>query len=254
VEFHPGAASVDAALALGVTILLTSVAEWRRRRRQQPWQITLRDLAYVVVLLAGFFAYIASLYRSSHEQRRAVATLDAISASSPRDIPFNDGTSSTILFPMVIPSWEPQCSWFWETIACSELAPMKAVSLHVTLVSAWPERTADALAKLPYLRVLQIGPGGPLPDSVFRQIGKLKLLEELEFNLIPLTDGQLAYLSELRQLRRLTLGSNGITDAGLEHLRHLPQLEVLNLFNNPVTDAGSQALQQALPNLLILDD
>jgi hypothetical protein len=64
-------------------------------------------------------------------------------------------------------------------------------------------------------------------------------------------DDDLVHLEPLTGLRSLNLAGNRVTDHGLAHLAALKNLEYLNLDETAVTAAGAQALNQALPDLVI---
>jgi len=62
----------------------------------------------------------------------------------------------------------------------------------------------------------------------------------------------LARLTAYPEMSALYLAGAPVTDAGLEQLQALPQLRWLNVTGTQVTPAGIAALQQAIPDLAVI--
>ena len=64
-------------------------------------------------------------------------------------------------------------------------------------------------------------------------------------------DDELLVIANTQTVRELNLSSTQITDAGLKHLYALHTLRLLNLTGTSVSDSAINALEKALPNLVV---
>ena len=96
------------------------------------------------------------------------------------------------------------------------------------------------LSDLPCLESLDIT-GGEITGSGLVHLEKLKNLQRLYLQEIPIKSDTLSHLSELKELDVLSLRNTEIDDTAMVHLKKLAQLTVINLSKTAVTD---QALKQ----------
>lgn len=122
-----------------------------------------------------------------------------------------------------------------------------------------PEADLAVLARLPRLRVLDLGAdrdnGSDSPtvvgDDTLAWIAGLDRLNELDLSCSRVTDDGLRRLAGLKRLTRLDLRDTSITDASLPVLLSLPSLEALTLEGTRVTPAALDRLARARPILSI---
>ena len=115
---------------------------------------------------------------------------------------------------------------------------------------------------LPRIRKLTVK-GGQINDSVLRQIGKLKHLEEFALFGQDSTNGGFtklhaevsnAGITELvrcKTLRDIYISLVDLNDESLEHLTTLPNLKRLEV-NGEFTDIGVESIKKRLPNATII--
>ena len=86
--------------------------------------------------------------------------------------------------------------------------------------------------------------------------GLYSAVGEMDFSKCRITDEKLAeisaQLSVVASLVKLDLSGSEVTDAGLAHLREMTSLHELYLRDTKVTDEGVKALNETLPNCMII--
>ncbi len=264
-EFRAVTFFADVALALGVLIPLGLFLERRRRRLRSFWQLSLREIAALVLLAAIPCAWWGSLYRETRRQEAALESLDNILATAV----YGDGISSTLWQSRCEIQWQSKGDWFLELFWDEETKPRwfaEVVSLKLTVEQDAADEAVALVGRLPSLQELSIdiyGGNRRLADESLQAIAGLRRLRALalrrighnwDMSVIGLCDAQVARLASLTELRTLDLTNNHITDEGLRHLRGLKRLEVLEISNNPITDDGVSELTQSIPGLMVLDD
>jgi hypothetical protein len=265
VEFRAVEFFADVALALGVLILLGVCLERRRRRVRSFWQLSLREIAVLVLLAAIPCACWGSLYRQTQRQAAVLTALEGVLARAPA----GDGISNTLWQSRYEVEFQTKGDWFLELIWDQETKPCwfaETVSLKLTVEQDVADEAVSLLSQLPSLQELSVevyGGNRRLSDESVQAIADLRLLRDLtirrigggwDMSVVGLADAQVAHLARLTDLERLDLSNNYVTDEGLRHLHGLKRLAVLEIANNAITDAGVSDLTQAVPGLAVLDD
>lgn len=148
-----------------------------------------------------------------------------------------------------------------------ELAPLLRLAHVQTLGLARCRRITDSglaiLGRLPELRTLDLtmspgyafaqdDRGTRLTDAALVHVAKLRDLEELQLNDVPITDAGLARLAGLANLRHLDLSGTRITDASLPLLESsFPALESLAIERTEVTNVAARRLARNRPALQV---
>jgi hypothetical protein len=121
-----------------------------------------------------------------------------------------------------------------------------ALTLALLLAAAPLARAAEPTEQV--IRAIQRRDGTVVVDEK----SPSRPIVELNLNCSPgVDDALLARLRGFTRLRVLRLAFTQVTDAGLEHLKGLEDLRALDLDYTQVTDKGIDALQTALPEVLI---
>ena len=89
--------------------------------------------------------------------------------------------------------------------------------------------------------------GFQFSNVVWKGLGKLDTLEELDFTSVRMTPDVLRQLSGLPKLDTLILNATGITEDGVRSLAAFKQLKVLKLIFADVSDESVRRLTAALP-------
>ncbi len=264
-EFHAVAFLADLAFALGSLILLGLLLEYRRRRVRSFWQLSLREVAGLVLLAAIPCGWWGSLYRETQRQAAALEALDGVLARAV----FGDGISSSLWQSRYEVQFQTKGDWFLELFWNEETKPRwfaEVVGLTLTVEQDAADEAVALIGQLPSLQELSVevyGGSKRLSDESVQAIADLSRLRTLALrriggnwdrSVIGLSDVQVAHLARLTDLRSLDLSNNCITDEGLRHLHGLKRLETLEISNNPITDAGVSELTRSIPGLTVLDD
>lgn len=102
------------------------------------------------------------------------------------------------------------------------------------------------------LRVLDCWRCKNLTDAGLEHLAAMPHLQRLSLWNTNVTDDGLGHLKGLTSLRVLDLSHTRVSDAGLKQLEGLTSLQELALVGcDELTDAGIDALQKALPNVVI---
>jgi hypothetical protein len=250
--------------AIGLTVL-TVLVERRRCRVRTFWQLSLREIAALVLLAAIPCAWWGSLYRETQRQARALESLDNVLTQAV----YGDGISSTKWQSRYEVQWQSKGDWFLELVWDEATKPRwfaEVISLKLTVEQDAADEVVALVGRLPSLQELSIdvyGGSRRLADESVPTIAGLRGLRSLalrrighnwDTSVIGLSDAQVAHLASLTDLRTLDLTNNHVTDEGLRHLHGLKRLEVLEISNNPITDDGVSELTQSIPGLMVLDD
>ena len=91
-----------------------------------------------------------------------------------------------------------------------------------------------------------------LTRDQWKQIQKLKRLEEIHIFDNMVTDDDMRSIAQLLSLRLVFGGTDEITDEGLLYLRQAKKLEIVQFAGDKITDKGLLALQQELPNCRVI--
>ncbi len=262
---HPGLLLADLAIALAGSIVLALLLERRRRRVRSFWQLSLREVAALVLLAAIPCGWWGSMYRQTQRQAATLQGLERALAGAV----FGDGISSTVWQSGHDVLWQTKGDWFLELFWDEETKPRwfaEAVKLTVRVEQDVADEAVALIGQLPSLQELSLevyGGSRRISDQSVQAIAGLRRLRALTINrmggnwdmsVIGLNDAQVAELARLTELRSLDLSNNHITDEGLRRLRGLKRLETLEVSQNPVTSAGLDDLTQRIPGLMVLDD
>jgi hypothetical protein len=264
-ELHAGAFFADAVVAVAGLIILAILLEWRRRRARSFWQLSLREIAALVLVAAVPCAWWGSLYRRTQRQTAVLTALEGVLARAPA----GDGIGSTLWQSRYEAELQTKGDWILEPIWGEETKPCwfaETVSLKLTVEQDVADEAVALIGQLPSLQELSVevyGGSRRLSDESVQTVADLRLLRDLtirrigggwDMSVVGLSDAQVAHLARLTDLERLDLSNNHVTDEGLRHLHGLKRLEVLEIANNAITDAGVSDLTQAVPGLAVLDD
>jgi hypothetical protein len=97
-------------------------------------------------------------------------------------------------------------------------------------------------------------PPNVITQKAVRLVSGLRHLKRLSIRESPIEPAAIRLLASMDTLEELDLSHTDINDDGLTHLRGLRNLRFLELSGTQVSDEGVRALQEALPDLAILDD
>jgi len=110
----------------------------------------------------------------------------------------------------------------------------------------------EHVSSLTSLRVLDCWRCKDFTDAGLEHLAAMPHLQRLSLWNTNVTDDGLGHLKRLTSLRVLDLSHTRVSDAGLKQLEGLTGLQELALIGcNELTDAGVDALQEALPNVVI---
>ena len=129
---------------------------------------------------------------------------------------------------------------------------------HARIVELVKSRATDSdldlLSRLPRLESLDIT-GGNVTDAGLKHLRRLKGLQRLYLNDLPITNSALAAIADLTQLDVLSLRNTKIDDEAMAHLKKLSALSVLNLAKTGISNKALRQIQ-GLTNLdtLVLAD
>lgn len=114
--------------------------------------------------------------------------------------------------------------------------------------------TADAIASLSNLKVLEIGATG-ITDQGILALKDMSSLRTLDLSNTAITDRGVAHISNVETLEDLQLDGCNITDVGLGHLHKCSNLRSLSVrFCPAITDEGIRELEMAVPNIEIFSE
>jgi hypothetical protein len=246
------------------------VSAWRRYLR-----LSVRGLLILVLLVGGWFGWLAQTART---QREAVAAVLKAHGAIRYDW---QGAS----FASREPAQPMTTRWLARTIGQDYLHSVVLVALPARLFMSPPndgirpfERADFVMAQLKRLTKLSalhltgsdVRDSGlshlegltelselhlgytQTTDSAIAHVRGLENLSDLNLRGTRITDAGMSHLSGLSKLSALDLVGTRITDAGLAHLTSLSNLKTLEVGDTHVTDAGARELQKALPNLKII--
>lgn len=109
---------------------------------------------------------------------------------------------------------------------------------------------AAALGGLRTLDLLHVGESR-LTDAGLAGMKKLTNLKSLDLLDAPLTDKSAAVLVGFKKLEELNLAGTKVTDKGVVELAALAGLKTLKVNNTAVTRKGIDAIEKALPKLIV---
>lgn len=109
---------------------------------------------------------------------------------------------------------------------------------------------AAALGGLRTLTLLHLG-DSRLTDAGLALLKKLTNLRSLDLQDAPVTDRGTAVLAGLAKLEELSLAGTRVTDKGVVELATLKDLKQLKLHKTAVTRNGIDAIEKALPKLIV---
>lgn len=237
--YYPAAVAGNAAVAMALLAAVICLAERRRRQRSSFWQITLTEGLIGCAALAAGLASLGWEVKNTERQRAAV---DAIHA--------DHGTRCLDVY------WESRLPDWWEVrhgqLVATDPILGDVVYIHTILGTA--DAVLKRLQRLPAVRSLYLG-GRPLNDpSLLAELKHLRNLQLLDLSRTGVRDEDLKHIAACETLVELDLSHNPISDEGLEHLHRLRHLRFLDLTNVEVSVEAVDALQAALPELIITDD
>ena len=237
--YYPTAIAGNAAVAMALLAGVIFLAERRRRQRHSFWQVTLAEGLIGCAALAAGLAWLGWLVKNTERQRAAV---DAIHA--------DHGTVCLDVF------WESRLPNWWNALQGQPFPRDPILGDIVYVNTTWG--SADAVLKrlqhLPAVRSLYFG-GRPLNDpALLAELKHLRNLRLLDLSRTGVRDEDLKYVAACETLADLDLSHNPISDEGLKHLHRLRHLRFLDLTNVDVSVESVDALQAALPELIITDD
>jgi len=230
--FHPAAIAGNVAVALGILVAVAFLAEWRRRRRNRFWQVTLTEGVIASTVLAGFFALLGWAINDTQRQQ---AALEAVQAKLPPD-------RFSAEWKSYLPDW-------WETLSDKPFAgkPLLGRVDFISLQSTPPDIVLEQLRHMPGVTELWIG-GVPLKDrSLVSELRHLRQLRLLQLPATGIRNEDLVYVAACETLVELDVSWNPISDEGLRHLYQLQRLEALRLNSVNLSEEAVDALQAALP-------
>ncbi len=242
-SFDALAALGNFTVGLGMLLTVGILAEWRRRRRDHFWQITLAETLFAVVLVCGGSAVWGWQLKETNRQAAAIMKLSV------------DGVRLTVVL------WESRLPDWWTGDWATEQQPwlghivaIHHIPLPYPETSVKPDRVLQSIDQFPALRELLVS-GGAIED--FASLQQLQLcsnLQRLDLSETGLNDAALDPIARVSTLVDLDLSHNSFSDDGLKKLQALRYLKYLNLTNTGASDEAVEALQQALPQLEITDD
>jgi hypothetical protein len=184
-----------------------------------------------VAVVLGWTVHVA------HEQRRAVAAIEASGGSVDYDWSWSEGDYLREQRPP---------SWLHERLGIDYFLSVSRVIVH----DCESEALIAQIGNLSRLEALYLA-GPAVTDDPLKHLGRLQRLQELRLSGTDVGDTGLSRLKSLKQLRRLFTAGTRISDAGLMHLTCLKNLELFHLRKTNVTREGALRLRQALPRLSI---
>lgn len=228
----------NVAVAVVLLAVVALLAEWRRRRRNHFWQVTLAEGLTACSILAVLSAWVGWHVNDTQRQRAAVDTISL----------HGDGTINAY--------WESRLPDWWEALG-DEVYPTEPLLGQVVRIASRDmpgDHVLQELRHLPAIRELFLG-GTPLSDpALLAELKHLPNLQLLDLSRTGISDQNLKPIAACETLVDLDLSHNPISDEGLEHLHRLRHLRFLNLTNVDVSVEGVDALQAALPDVVITDD
>lgn len=237
--FYPAVVAGNAAVAIALVTAVVFLAERRRRQRRSFWQVTLAESLVGCAALAAGLAWLGWQVKHTERQRSAVAAIH-------RD-------AGTVCLDVL---WESRLPDWWEALKSGpsnrDVALGDVVDIHTILGSA--DAVLKRLEHLPAVRSLYLA-DRPLNDpALLAELRHLRNLQLLDVSRTGIGDEDLKHIAACETLVDLNLSHNPITGEGLKHLHRLRNLRFLDLTNVDVSIEAVDALQAALPELIITDD
>ncbi len=238
--FHASGAFGNIIVGLTIMLGVGVVTEWRRRRRNRFWQVTLSECLFAVLLLAACSAAWGWLLKESHRQAAAIAALkNDVSVSAQWEFSMPDWWTDLVV--------EDPRSW-----------PRHVVEISLSNGYRYPPPSIDSLLKclhqFPRLRTLYLGNATVDDPRTWERLQDCSGLQSLHLWMADLTDAALDPISRISTLVDLNIrniSNNNFTDEGVKKLQSLKHLKCLNLNNTGASDEAIDALRQALPELTI---
>lgn len=238
--FHPAGAVGDVAVGLAILLAIGILAEWRRRRRQSFWQITLLEALFAVVLLAVGSATWGWLLKETDRQLAALAGIRAGPAVNRSGY--------------ITAAWESRLPDWWMSLGRPQARPRPGYVIGIDSTYTPADPLLESLAQFANLRELRLGGARIQNLNVLENLQHCPRLQLLDLSQTGLTDEALDPIARVSSLVDLDLSHNEFTDEGLKKLQALKHLKYLDLTNTGASDEAVEALQQALPQLEITDD
>ena len=232
------------------------VTEKRQPRRRRWFQLSLRTLFLLMLLISVALGWLAMVIERGRQQRQAVAAIQNLGGH--------------VFYPA--PSTALQKSkWLSELLGSDALLSPNGVNAANAPVNdaaaanlkgltkvthVWLPRTHihDAglvnLAGMMELKQLQLSSTAVSSAGLVHLI-RLTQLEVLHLDSTQVDDAGLVHLKGLAKLRHLDLSNTQVSNAGLVHLQGLTNLRELHVKGTQVTAAGISELKQALPTLQV---
>ena len=267
--------AADVACALGITALVITAWEWRRRRRQRVWQVTLSELFLAMLAICCGLGWWQINAREAARQR---SVANALSGDVYKTFEFRGpvwlyrltGQRSAWLRCTSVLVWRgtlprrPSSDHSLRLIgklpdiedlvleADGDLAPLREL---FSLRELWvmrctiDEENGKVLAGLPALGMVRLQSCRISPAGL-SQLRENRRIEVLHLLASALTQEGLAQVSQMDRIMELSLIDAGMTDDSMAELSRMTGLKELSLRDNRITDAGLRHLR----NLKNLED
>jgi internalin A len=234
----------------------------------RPWRrflrFSVRGLIVLVLLIGAGLAWVA---RNAGIQREAVGAIQRVRGDVFYDWEMSDGD-----YDIARTIWAPRylvdffgVDYFGHVTAVELLSSSSPTDEVLSQVGRLRDleklRIRDVslsdvglaqLEQLTKLTSLDLS-GTHLTDAGLAHLRGLTGLAALDISTSQVTDAGLVHLNGLVKLSSLRLNDTHVSDVGLAHLKGLKNLSYLDLNGTRVTDVGVQELQQALPDLRIIN-
>jgi hypothetical protein len=208
-------------------------------------QFSLRTLLGITLLFSAFMSWFAVAMRQAHIQRDARVALQRLAGAHYYwDYQFDRSGHQISGASAPSPAWLRALLGedFFHNVVWTFLFGVDG------------RITDDELAHLKgfsRLRLLDIKAAN-ITDAGLVHLQQLDGLEDLTLESVPVTDAGLLHIGRITSLTYLNLYDTPITDAGLKHLTGLHNLKTLCVQKTNVTAQGAASLQEALPDLQIV--
>jgi len=242
-QFHLGWLLINVAACLAIAVGSGLLYLWWRRQRNHVWQLHIRDILSLVLVLAAVFAYGRHCVNRGTDQAELIARLKYGENHVKRGLLGPDWLREILGISKPWPSLDPVVQaemfggWFSDMPADSsdvmtilEVETLEALSIQHAIADELPARRIVFPNRL---RELDLEIKGQVAPQHLDGIAELDQLRYLTLG-VTVSDADIRWLDRLTRLRSLNLMHTGITDQSLHRIGSLLSLRELRLGRRPV--------------------